>query len=413
MTPLANSNKKFSVNLVLGDFSRGWIIEKMALQLCDALRELGTEAAITPHWSADSTVNHSMIFHYVAARAGSLSTMGITHVDDALKIDMIRRGFASGVRAGICMSSMTVDQLISYGFDPKQLTYALPAHDNTVVPRRIVIGITSNNYPDGRKRDWLLLKLTEDMPLDDFEFRIFGAGWDAVAFGLEKAGAKIILKASSDFTSDYDEIKSSVPYFDYYFYPGLDEGSLGTLDALAAGVKTIVTDQGFHRDLAEGITYRFWDYDELKNIFAEIIRERRARIEMGRSMTWARYARRHLDIWASLIEKHTVPTADGLDGSTVCKAGSANTSEPRRRYTVKGYAVLLANQSRRDLAWDFWLGPSDGTYLSPRLKVAKILARVVLEQVKTWLRKNAPPLFDFLKGAKQVARSVSQAFPQR
>src|SRR6266571_4898506 len=102
-----------SVNLVLGDFSRGWIIEKMALQLCDAIRKLGTKAAVTPHWSADSTVNHSIIFHYVAASPGTLNTMGITHVDDALKIDMIRSGFASGVRAGICMSSMTVDQLVS------------------------------------------------------------------------------------------------------------------------------------------------------------------------------------------------------------------------------------------------------------------------------------------------------------
>jgi hypothetical protein len=403
-----------SVNVVLGDFSRGWIIEKIALQLCDALRELGTEAAVTPHWSSHTTVNHSIIFHYAPTGPCTLNTMGITHVDDALKIDMIRRAFASGVRAGICMSSMTVDQLVGYGFDPKKLTYALPAHDNTVAPRRVVIGITSNNQADGRKRAWVLSKLSEDISLDDFEFQIFGWGWEEVSARLRAAGAKVILKnTSDDYQSGYDEIKSSVPYFDYYFYPGLDEGSLGTLDALAAGVKTIVTDQGFHRDLSNGITYSFWDYRELRDIFDEIIRERRARIEIARSLTWARYARRHLDIWTSLIEKHTVPAPDLLGGKTSYRADSVRASQPRRRYGVEGYPTLLANQMRRNMAEDFWLRRADETYVDGHSKVARILSRVVVERVKTSLRKNVPPLFEFLKGVKQVARSVSRAFPQR
>ena len=185
-----------------------------------------------------------------------------------------------------------------------ELTYALPAHDAAIVPRPIIIGLTSNNYDDGRKRDWLLEKLADDISLDDFEFRIFGIGWKRICAKLEAAGAKVVVKEPSDnYRADYDAIKLAVPNFDYYFYPGLDEGSLGTLDALSAGVKTIVTKQGFHLDIPKGITYGFWNYDEMKRIFEEISRDRRERIQFARSLTWARYARRHLDIWSSLIER--------------------------------------------------------------------------------------------------------------
>src|SRR5215469_3311249 len=139
-----------SVNLVLDDRSRGWIIEKMAQELCAALHGLGIEAAVTSQASAAATVNHFTIFHYVDPKPGTLNTVGITHIDDALKIDMVRKQLASGVRAGICMSSMSVDQLVGYGLDRKQLTFALPAHDDALSARRLIIGITSQNQSDGR-----------------------------------------------------------------------------------------------------------------------------------------------------------------------------------------------------------------------------------------------------------------------
>lgn len=371
-------SETLSVNLVLHDFCRGWIIEKMAHKLCAALRDLGVDAVVSATPSADATVNHFMIFHYVDVAPGTLNTMAITHVDDALKVDMVRRHLAGGVRAAVCMSSMTVRQMIGFGVKRRQLTYALPAHDGAMPPRRIIIGITSNNYSDGRKRDWLLTRLANDMRLDDFEFQIFGGGWDDVAAQLTVAGAKVTINAqTSDYAADYDAIKAAVPHFDYYFYPGLDEGSMGTLDALAAGVKTIATTQGFHLDIPHALTHGFWDYAELRTIFEQIRGELRDRADTARELTWARYAQRHLEIWRSLLACDELPADDRLSGTAAGSAAPGDGSQGRRMYPLVSYRGILGDRFRREMALRFWIPRSHKAYLDVR-RIAGRFARSLL-----------------------------------
>lgn len=350
-----------SVRLVLHEFCRGWIIEKMALKLCEALRDLGVDAAVSERPSPDAAINHFMIFHYVDVMPQTLNTMAVTHVDDMLKVDMVRRRLANGVRAAVCMSSMTAEQLTEYNVDRERLTYALPAHDVATAPRRLVVGITSANYSDGRKRDWLLTRLADDMPLDDFEFRIFGRGWEAAAARLEAAGAKVELHSpTADYKADYEAIKAAIPQFDYYFYPGLDEGSMGALDALAAGVKTIITRQGFHLDIPHGVTHGFWDYDELLKIFREIRDEMRGRVEAAQALTWARYAQRHLDIWNALLERDELPPGDRLYAEWDSPRGEVN------KFPVLSYRELLADPFRREMALRFWTPALFKFYLALR-----------------------------------------------
>ena len=59
-------------------------------------------------------------------------------------------------------------------------------------------------------------------------------------------------------------------YWIIYFFFGMDEGSMGFLDALAAGVQTIVTPQGFHLDAKGGITYSGETVSDFVEIFNEI-----------------------------------------------------------------------------------------------------------------------------------------------
>ena len=77
---------------------------------------------------------------------------------------------------------------------------------------------------------------------------------------------------------------------------------MGILDALAAGVETIVTRQGFHLDLEGGITHGFVDRDELIEIFG-MLRARRMRlIAAVDGLTWHEYARQHAVLWRALID---------------------------------------------------------------------------------------------------------------
>ncbi len=330
-------SKSLTVNLVLDEQNRGWIIEKMAHKLCGALQSIGVDARLTAAPTSDVDVNHFMIFHYVTPCDPALNTMCVTHVDDAFKISLLKQHIKAGVRAAFCMSSMTARQLAEAGVDTDRLTFILPAHDGRVKPRRIVIGITSNCYEDGRKREWMLERLAREISLSAFEFQIFGRGWEKTAQHLREGGALVtIVEPSQDYGADYERIVESIPKFDYYFYPGLDEGSLGTLDALAAGVPTIITRQGFHLDIPHAITHGFWDYDELKSIFLSVVAERALRIEGGGGLTWEAYARAHAEIWRSLIASDELPDRPELFESA-----------QSRSYPVQGYASIMLNPQRR------------------------------------------------------------------
>jgi hypothetical protein len=155
-----------------------------------------------------------------------------------------------------------------------------------------------------------------------------------------------------------------VPHFDYYFYPGLDEGSLGTLDALSAGVKTIVTTQGFHLDIPNGITHGFWEYEELRDIFEGIARDRRGRVDMARRLTWTKYAERHVAIWASLLSRDEVPSGQQLPGELMTT---------KHKFPVEPYTALLSNPYRRDMCLRFWMPHAYVCYLAARRYLGRAL----------------------------------------
>ncbi len=69
-----------------------------------------------------------------------------------------------------------------------------------------------------------------------------------------------------------------MPTLDYYVYFGHDEGSMGFVDAIAAGVETIVTPQGYHLDVEDGITHPIDTLDDLALTLRRIVEDRRRRV---------------------------------------------------------------------------------------------------------------------------------------
>jgi hypothetical protein len=306
-----------SVRIVLDDANSIWILGKMALRLADELRSEGWDVSIADEPSVEADVNHWMSYMHPWTRylgepgyfrsdfrlPGAVHTVLITHIDDALKLRSLREVMGRFADRGICLSSMTAAKLADWGVPSGKLRVAVPATDAAAKPRRTVLGFTTRLYPDGRKREHVLVDAARRLDLSPFRFEIFGRGWESVLPVLQHAGADVAYDAGTeDAIADYRRIEERLPFFDYYVYLGEDEGSMGFLDALAAGVKTIVTPQGFHLDVPGGITHAVRSADDLVAVLSLIAQETRTRADSVRGRTWAAYAAEHAELWRELLE---------------------------------------------------------------------------------------------------------------
>lgn len=307
---------RMRVHLVCYEDLDAWILGKMARRLHDGLRGMGQEATLgrTPDRGAD--VNHHIIYWDYLDRTPTVETVMITHVDEPQELAKVQRQIVDlGVEMGICMSFETVHRLWRFGVPRQNLCFVTPAHDGVMKPRRTLVGLTTRLYPDGRKREHLLAELAEDLSPDDFRFAIMGSGWEEIVAGLRGRGFEV------DYLDRFEPgaYRALIPSLDYFLYLGQDEGSIGFLDALAAGVPTIVTPQGFHLDVPGGITHSFNDLADLRRIFADIVLPKRKRVEGASALTWSAYARSHLLVWEYLLARksgHEPAPAllDELDG---------------------------------------------------------------------------------------------------
>ena len=130
----------------------------------------------------------------------------------------------------------------------------------------------------------------------------------------------------------YKEIyKKLMPSLDYWLYYGFDEGAMGFLDALAAGVKTIATPQGYHLDAKGGLTHPCSTIEDFIRVLKRIQEEKKEIADTVKDWTWQNYARKHLEIWHYLT--HTKPLKDLY----------AHQSE----YTDGIFSLLMSNTSAR------------------------------------------------------------------
>ena len=303
------------IRVVVAPSEVGWILGKFAARLVDNLSEMGFDADQASEPSASVDVNHWIYFvHFDPAPRPGIHTLMITHVDSVKKLNQLKAA-ESYCQAGICLSIDTRDMLVRRGLPTQWLPVIPPAHDVDIAPRRIKLGITTRLYADGRKGEDKLLTVAKRMRLDDFHFEIIGAGWNSIIEQLRLAGATVRwAEGTGDAVRDYAIYKEWVPEFDFYLYLGEDEGSMGFLDAVSAGVNTIVTPQGFHLDFPEGLTHPVWTAADLERVLRRIQEERASRVSQVRALTWRRYAEAHVALWTELVEGRTreqPPLANG------------------------------------------------------------------------------------------------------
>lgn len=301
------------VRIVSYEDINAWILGKFARKMKEELLKLGVQVDIANDPDDTADINHHIVYlGYKESAATSIDTLMITHIDDRNKLNRISDQMKVA-KVGICMSAQVMNELASVGIAADKLAYITPAHDNVMKPRKMVIGITSRVYPDGCKREELVAYLFKHISPDIFSLSIMGAGWDKIVEDIRQNGFTV--NYYEEF--DYDKYVELVPSFDYYLYTGMDEGSMGFIDALAAGVKTIVTPQGYHLDAPGGMTHSFVEADELVAVFKEIEQEKRSLMQAVGLWTWKDYAIKHLEIWNYLLSPQKEVAAsiypDGLN----------------------------------------------------------------------------------------------------
>jgi hypothetical protein len=276
--------------------SSSWIISKFAEKLRAELVGLGVEVDVASKRDPNADFNHHLVYIDVIEQTSGSDTLMVTHVDDVASLRLLRRQLRSGA-TGICVSSDTRSRLVHMGLPSDRLCYILPAHDGDFKPRAHVVGITTRLYPqDGRKREGWLLRLASEISPDEFRFVIMGSGWGRIVQTMRAEGFEV--EYHTDFARDsYLTVMQSI---DYYLYLSTDEGSMGFVDALAAGIPTIATPQGFHLDAAGGLTHPFTTFRELVEVFGRIAESRRKLAASVANWTWGEYARKHCEVWEYL-----------------------------------------------------------------------------------------------------------------
>lgn len=284
------------VRLICYEDVHEWILGKFALRMQEDLQKIGIEADIAKTSDPTADINHHIIYEQYNGIASMNDTLMITHIDSSDKLNHLINVINS-VSFGICMSKDTMQRLIALGLPKERLCYVNPAQDGDFLPKKIQIGYTSRWYADGRKREYLLRDLANNLNPAFFAFKFMGGGWDSIVNLFRTKGFEV------EYFSQFDLhlYKKLISEIDYYLYTGLDEGQMGFVDALAAGAKTIVTPQGYHLDVDNGITHPFNDSKDLLEIFNAIYHEKLNRIQLVESWTWTNYTLKHVEIWNRML----------------------------------------------------------------------------------------------------------------
>jgi len=289
-----NYKDTYTVNLVCDD--RGWILRKFADRMKQYLDESGIRAYISNHSRPDVEINHHIQGGYYKPYAND--TLMITHLDDYKKLTILKKQLETA-RVGICMSRETMEMMKTYGIPANKLCYINPAHDAFIKPKKYKIGITHRCYDayDVRKRTGAILDIVDGVNSDYFKFIIMGNGWERIVDQLMDKGFEV--QYYNDF--DYEIYSRIMQDIDYFLFIGFDEGSMGYLDALAAGVGTIVTPQGFHLDVNCDIDYPCRNVAQFRKALMDLQQKRMEKTTAVKDWTWKNYVKKHMEIWDYIL----------------------------------------------------------------------------------------------------------------
>jgi len=276
------------------------IISQIALNLYKALSEIEfVEVDLRTRPSTGYDVIHHFIYTMAAPTTACATTAMVTHVDSRSKLVKVKSLLNNEVGA-ICMSQHTKEfinfELNNLWADNLHVVSPIPMIGE--IKRKIRLAYVSNSYSDGRKRESLLIEFLTKVDPEWLQISLMGIGLEAVHEALFDNSIETVYTNYFDITK-YNELLRSC---DYFIYLGLDEGAISILDAVAAGVKVITTNQGFHREIKSSRVNFVESADDFRNILNGEISEKIAQRNGSRYGQWNNFALQHLQIWRRMLD---------------------------------------------------------------------------------------------------------------
>jgi hypothetical protein len=294
---MANISK---ININIPSFNESWILTKFAQKMFLEINNLSeVNCIINGPRNEIYDVTHHIPYYDAVKTRSKIDSYMITHIDNEDKIKNIIN-ISDELDVGICMSKDTMKKLSSIR-GISNIEYVLPAHDNDGRKRKIHIGIASNLYIDGRKNEESLINNFALTDVKEFKLIVMGLGWESTVLQLTNLGLEVEYISVFDHELYYEYFFKNI---DYLLYVGFDEGSMSFLDACRLGIKTIVTYQGFHKDLKRSITHRIVNQYDLSKVLTLLTSQKRQIMSGVIELSWKTYVDKHFVIWNKYLNNN-------------------------------------------------------------------------------------------------------------
>lgn len=263
---------------------RGWILETMA-------RAIERQAALLPERFSvrvvDVPTDKAELTFFLPESAyrpleNSMTVTYLAHKEDHPGAAALFEQVAKS--SDYCITSSTKYQRILEQDGARKVFKVHLGVDTDLFTPKLRLGVVGRTYHTGRKGEALLADLA-GLPM--VELRFTGEGWP------HPAG----YYATADLVRFYQDI-------DYLLIPSLIEGGpVPLLEALAAGCPVIApSDIGLVEDFPH-VSFKRGDAADLRRVVEGLLHQKQALRDSVCDHDWRDFARRHLDIFAELIEE--------------------------------------------------------------------------------------------------------------
>jgi hypothetical protein len=289
---------KDRVYLSIAGVNADWIVGTIAKDIKRVLEQEGVDCDFgAPEKYNGQEICYHLGYAYAKPfKSARVNSVFITHIDDKIK-EMSLARMKDDFDSFICMSVEDESFLIALGIPGKKVFgVALPVRNNYIRP--LSLGIFSSYYKDGRKNEeWIVRFCREHQTSQLVNFVFIGPSWGRFLQKLTKLNCSFEWhNVSRSMPYEYEFQQSKLGSLDYYFYLGMDGGAMGTYDAYAYGVKLMVTDNCYHKELPF-IEYSFDSYNKFEKSLSTVINSHEERLAFFRENSVERYSQKLLSIW--------------------------------------------------------------------------------------------------------------------